>query len=102
MTIETASASLHDQVTLDTEHGPPPGNADSWSDDDTGVRGEPLDLQSALAAARTSGRYLVAVWRVADDKVHLYREIDAFPLADLPIAFDLLVNDIQPLIEAEA
>lgn len=54
--------------------------------------------QNALAleieAAICSGHYLIAVWRLTDNRVHLYRELRAFPESDVPVAEQLLRDDL--------
>jgi hypothetical protein len=98
MTTETTP--FTDQPNLATVLDTTPGTVHVWRYDDAGQARGPLDLEEALNSALTCGRYLVAVWRVADGKVHLYREIDGFPAADLSIALELLANDVQPLMSA--
>ncbi|MGH7137272.1 MAG: hypothetical protein ACREHD_16130 [Pirellulales bacterium] len=51
------------------------------------------DLESALNDAIASESYVVAVWHVAEGRVHFYRETNGFPLADLPEAERLLHDD---------
>lgn len=57
----------------------------------------PADLEDALHAARASGRYLVAVWHVADGRLHFFRATSGFPLADLDEAERLLHGDFQTI-----
>lgn len=61
----------------------------------------PASLETALNAAMASGRWLVAVWYLADAQIHLYRELDAFPFCDLPGALRLLTNDFAGIEEVD-
>lgn len=69
----------------------PPENAESAA--------KPVSLEAALNTAMASGRWLVAVWYLADGQIHLYRELDAFPFCDLPSALRLLTNDFAGIGE---
>lgn len=60
---------------------------------------KPVNLEAALNTAMASGRWLVAVWYLADGQIHLYRELDAFPFCDLPSALRLLTNDFAGIEE---
>lgn len=53
------------------------------------------ELRKAREAAFTSGSYLIAIWHVAEGKVHLYRQVDGFPKGDLATALDLLKADLN-------
>lgn len=55
------------------------------------------ELTVALEAAKASGKYMVAVWRVADDKLELFRVTEGFPLADVPTALEMLKEDLKPM-----
>lgn len=60
---------------------------------------KPASLEAALNTAMASGRWLVAVWYLADAQIHLYRELYAFPFCDLPSALRLLTNDFAGIEE---
>ena len=51
-------------------------------------------LEDALNAASASARYLVAVWRLEDGVVYLYRESENFPHDEFPTAQALLQRDL--------
>ena len=55
------------------------------------------DLESALNAAMASQRWLVAVWHVSEGRLHLYREANDFPDADIGAAQRLLQDDLGVL-----
>lgn len=58
-------------------------------------------LEDALNAAMALGCYLVAVWRVENGRVHLYRELQGFPEGDLETAQDLLSSDLAAVRKFE-
>jgi hypothetical protein len=74
------------------------------SSDDYEPQGEPAQpgLAEALALAKGDDKYLVAIWRLSEGRVHLYRETANFPPQDLAIALGLLGGDLAPLIAAPA
>ena len=55
------------------------------------------ELTVALEAAKASGKFMVAIWRVQDDKLELFRVTEGFPLADVPTALGMLKDDMAPL-----
>jgi hypothetical protein len=54
-------------------------------------------LNTRLAAAKASASYMVAVWKVQDGKVELFRQTEGFPLADIPAALEMLQEDLKPI-----
>lgn len=52
------------------------------------------NLEDALNAAMASENYLVAVWRVEDGRVYLFRESHGFPEDDFETAQVLLARDL--------
>jgi len=60
------------------------------------------NLETSLRVAMGSRRYLVAVFHVADGRVQLYRQLDGFPHEDLPIALNLLRDDLASAISTPA
>ena len=59
-----------------------------------GLHSMQTDLGTEIRAAIDSGHYLIAVWRLAEDRVHLHRELRGFPESDFPIAEQLLRDDL--------
>lgn len=55
------------------------------------------ELAARLQAAKTSGRYMVAVWAVINDKVEFFRQTEGFPLGDLPTAQAMLKDDLDEM-----
>ena len=58
----------------------------------------PINLESALNVAVGSDRYMVAVFHLADGRVHLFRELNGLPLGDFTIALDLLRADLDQVV----
>ena len=52
------------------------------------------NLQSQLDRATESSRYMVAVWRVEDGQLKMYRVTENFPKADFDIAVEMLHRDL--------
>lgn len=55
----------------------------------------PADLRRALNSAVDADSYLIAVFSVANGQVQLFRRSHRFPLGDLPVAMELLQNDLR-------
>jgi len=55
------------------------------------------ELAQQLDKAKASGAYMVAVWKVQDGKVDLFRLSEKFPFVDIPTALELLTNDLEPV-----
>src|SRR5580700_3754734 len=52
-------------------------------------------LLKALGLAVSGGRYMIAVWRREDLRVHLWRATSNFPIDDLGVALTLLKSDVD-------
>ena len=52
------------------------------------------EITQNVDRAVQTGRYIIACFRVEDDKVHLDRTMVAFPAGDLTNAVQLLANDL--------
>lgn len=63
------------------------------------VLGRDADLETALNTALESQRYLIAVWRLSDGRIHLYRELAGLPREDLRLAQELLDRDLATIAE---
>ncbi len=50
-----------------------------------------------LGKAKAAGKYMVAVWTVADDTISMYRLTNQFPFADIPEALKMLEQDLAPI-----
>lgn len=60
-------------------------------------------IRSSVESAMESDHYAIAIFRVADGKVHLSLEMQMFPNDDLPTASRLLREEFSRIIrEAEA
>ena len=57
------------------------------------------DLETALNTALASPGYLIAVWHLADGRIHLFRELASFPRDDFSRAQDLLRDDLARISE---
>lgn len=55
----------------------------------------PAEILQQLATAVEAGSWMVAVWRVADGKVHLDRTMINFPTGDLGMAVQLLGDNLK-------
>lgn len=55
------------------------------------------DLAQRLQAAKSSGSYMVAVWKVHDGKIDLFRVTENFPFVEIPVALDMLRKDLEPI-----
>jgi hypothetical protein len=53
------------------------------------------EVIKAYQDARTAPAWMVAVWSVKDGKVNLFRKTEAFPLADVPTALELLRQELD-------
>ena len=56
------------------------------------------NLEDALNAAMASDCYLVAIWRIENGIVHLYRETESFPHEDFENAQELLRRDLAAAV----
>jgi hypothetical protein len=56
------------------------------------------ELSKQIRTAKKAGAYMVAVWKVEDDRVHLFRMSNEFPFTEIPTALELLQNDFEKLI----
>jgi len=54
------------------------------------------ELTQQIEAARTADRYMIAVWKVQDGKLDLFRVTQKFPIADFAEALAMLQRDLQP------
>lgn len=84
---------------LSEVQGPEPMVPEDTAPENGQPAAKPVSLEAALNAAMASGRWLVAVWYLADGQIHLYRELDAFPFCDLPSALRLLTKDFAGIEE---
>jgi hypothetical protein len=57
----------------------------------------PAENLQQLAAAVQSGRWLLAVWHIADGQIRLERTAVNFPTVDLPKSVALLDDDLKQL-----
>jgi hypothetical protein len=53
-------------------------------------------IHMQIDQAKRSGRWMVAIWRVEDGKVHLEKTRCDFPDADVPLAARLFLDDGKP------
>lgn len=57
----------------------------------------PAENLQQLATAVQSGRWLLAVWHIADGQIRLERTAVNFPTVDLPKSVSLLDDDLKQL-----
>jgi len=57
----------------------------------------PAEILQQLAAAVKTGRWLFAVWSVADGMIHLERTATSFPTVDLGKATEMLADNLKLL-----
>lgn len=57
--------------------------------------GIPAELLQQMDAAVRSGRWLFAVWRIHEGRIHLERTAVNFPTADLDKAVQLLAENLK-------
>ncbi len=55
----------------------------------------PAELLQQMDAAVRSGRWLFAIWRIHDGRIHLERTAVNFPTADLDKAVQLLAENLK-------
>lgn len=55
----------------------------------------PLAPEEELQKAEQAGRYMVAIWRVEEGKLQLYRMTENFPVVDFENAINLLRENIE-------
>ncbi len=56
------------------------------------------DAEAARLKAEASDVYMIAIWYVADGRLHLFRKTHNFPLADLCPSLRLLNDNLQESI----
>lgn len=55
------------------------------------------EWEEAKQKAEASGSYMLAIWYIADGRLHLFRKTQKFPDADLLLAVDLLRDNLREL-----
>ena len=84
-----------DQIEAECVQTAPSQASDVLAGEANPSTGQEADLETALNAAMTSQRWLVAVWHVSEGRLYLYREANDFPDADIGPAQRLLQDDLS-------
>lgn len=59
------------------------------------------ELFKQLQVAKTSGSYMVAIWKIKNNRLDLFRMTENFPCAEVLSALDLLYGNLEPLLPPE-